>query len=62
MLLPDAQLREHEGAADERGGLDAQDAVAEVREGEAIDAERGAFAVAETTLRADGEHGRFRRR
>jgi hypothetical protein len=38
MLLPGAQLREHERSADQRGRFDAQDAVAEVREGESVGA------------------------
>jgi hypothetical protein len=53
-------LRKHERAADERRGFDAQDAVAEVREGEVRRLQRRAFAITEATLRPDREHGGFR--
>ena len=62
MLFPDAQLREHERAADERGGFDAQDAVAEVRKAETSRTERRTFFFGKAALGANREHGGFRRR
>ena len=62
MLRPSAQLREHERAADERRGFDAQDAVAEMREAEARRPQRRAFRFREAALRSDREHRRLRRR
>ena len=50
MLLPGAQLREHERSADQRGRFDAQDTIAEVREGETGRTERRTFFVGEATL------------